>query len=517
MRRQEVETMMRATSGAALALALASALPAAASEALLTQACGGCHEAGPDGLSRIAGQRKTPEGWLMTIVRMRQFHGIELSAADQGLLVAHLSETHGLAPAETAGWRYALEKDPNVIEAIAPPLDQMCARCHTGARVMLQRRTAEEWRLHIDFHVGQFPTVEYQALGRDRDWYRIAATEIAPMLAETLPLDSAAWEAWKAAPKKAPTGGWVVLTELPGKGAAWGTLDVAGSGPPYDVTGALTLADGSTLPAKGRLNLYTGYEWRANLLIGNEEYRQVLAMSEDGDGIEGRQFLADRDSLGARLVGAREDGRTQILGAVPSVAPAGADTAVQVVGVEIEALDVEGAEIVKLAPNPFGAVLTLKAGANAVAEIAAGEQAATVAFYTGVDRLTVEPPFTIARVGGGSDYGPEAVPAAFKAVGWWNGPDGQPETADDIRVGALPAAWSTGNWDEIAAAMEDAKHAGVIDAAGIFSPGVAGPNPARPFTTNNAGDIKVTGAAAGLTADARLIVTVQRFVDPPIR
>ena len=52
---------------------------------------------------------------------------------------------------------------------------------------------------------------------------------------------------------------------------------------------------------------------------------------------------------------------------------------------------------------------------------------------------------------------------------------------------------------------------------GIFMPAEAGPNPERPFQTNNAGDLTVTGTALGKTATAHLIVTVQRWIDPPIR
>ena len=52
---------------------------------------------------------------------------------------------------------------------------------------------------------------------------------------------------------------------------------------------------------------------------------------------------------------------------------------------------------------------------------------------------------------------------------------------------------------------------------GIFTPAVAGPNPERRFSTNNAGDLTVTGTALGLTGEGHLIVTVQRWNDPPIR
>ena len=52
---------------------------------------------------------------------------------------------------------------------------------------------------------------------------------------------------------------------------------------------------------------------------------------------------------------------------------------------------------------------------------------------------------------------------------------------------------------------------------GLVTPAVAGPNPNRPFSTNNAGDLQVTATVGALSANARLIVTVQRFVDPPLR
>lgn len=504
-------------SGAALALGLAAfgAPPAYASEALLTEACGSCHAAGEGGLSRIAGQRKSPEGWLMTIVRMRVAHGLEIANADQAALVAWLSERQGLAPAETAGWRYALEKDPDAVEAVDEPFASMCARCHTMARVALQRRTPEEWLIHMDFHVGQYPTIEYQALGRDRDWYRIAVEEIAPLLASTYPLETPEWASWKAAPKPVASGEWVVMTDLPGKGAAWGRLSVTGEASPFAVYGEMKTAGGETLPVSGLMNLYTGYEWRANLSIGDGSYRQVLAISEDGARLEGRQFLAAQDSLGGRLTGARVGAGPILLGVAPEAALAGTATA-QAVGVGLDALSVAGAEGAA-SPNAFGAAVNLSGGAGAVAELAAGGGAARFSFYDAVDRVAVEPAFTIARVGGGSDVGPDAVPARFKAIGFWNGPDGAPETEDDIRIGEIPASWSVGNHDPISEAMRDADYAGKIDAAGIFTPATAGPNPERPFSTNNAGDLKVVAAAGGRTGEARLIVTVQRFIDPPIR
>jgi quinohemoprotein amine dehydrogenase len=480
--------------------------------ALLEQNCASCHEKSDAGLTRINGQRKTPEGWLMTIVRMRIAHGMEISNEDQAALVSYLSETQGLAPSETTGFRYALEKDPAHIEANEEPLASMCARCHTGARVALQRRTPEEWTLHMDFHVGQFPTIEYQALGRDREWYKIAKEEIAPLLSKMYPLETEAWTAWKAATKPSVAGDWVVLTELPESGPAYGTITVSGDASPYSLSGKLTLADGSSADVGGQMNLYTGYEWRANLSIGGKAYRQVLAVSEDGNGLSGRQFQRDNDSLGGRLTGARTGGAATLLGVVPEAAQPG-EVTVQAVGVGLGDLKSGGT----VEANGSGASVKLTGAAGEAVTLEAGGSSASISFYDNVDRVTVEPEFTIARVGGGSDNGPAPVPAHFKAIGWWNGADGQPGTDDDIRVGEIPAEWSLENHNEAAAAMKDAEFAGKIGADGIFMPAVAGPNPARTFSTNNAGDLKVVAKAGGQTGEARMIVTVQRFIDPPIR
>lgn len=509
---------MKRAMGAASALAIAAVLspgPASADQAQIEAACGACHsEVEGGGLSRISGQRKSPEGWMMTINRMNLIHAAGIAPETRNALVAYLSETQGLAPSETTAYRYALEKNPSTIEAFEEPLKSMCARCHTGARAMLQARTPEEWTTVIDFHVGQFPTVEYQALGRDRDWYRIAREEIAPMLAESHPLETAAWTAWSGAEHAPVAGDWVVLTELPGKGQAYGRLTIAGEGSPYAVTGTFRLADGTELPAQGRMNLYTGYEWRANLTVGDTPMRQVIALSEDGQSLAGRQFVHAHDSLGAAITGARADGPAVVLGAVPEAA-SGLSAPVQIVGVGLGALTAAGGGLDGLAANDFGATATITAEAPGLVRVEAGDSGASVGLYDTIDSLTVEPAFTIARVGG--EGAPPITPAGFRAVAWWAGADGENGTEDDVRIGQIPATWSVENLHEVAAKMEDTRWSGVMGADGIFTPAVAGPNPERPFTTNNAGELTVTAEAEGASGTGTLIVTVQRFIDTPIR
>lgn len=509
---------MKRAMGAASALAIAAVLspaPARADADQLQAACGACHsEVEGGGLSRIAGQRKTPEGWMMTINRMNLIHDAGIAPETRNALVAYLADTQGLAPSETAAYRYALEKNPSTIEEFEEPVKSMCARCHTGARALLQARTPEEWTTLIDFHVGQFPTVEYQALGRDRDWYKIAREEIAPMLAESHPLETAAWTAWSGADHRPVAGDWVVLTDLPGKGQAYGRLSVAGEASPYRVTGEMKLVDGTALPVQGTMNLYTGFEWRANLTVGDTPMRQVIALSEDGQSLEGRQFVHAHDSLGAPITGARADGPPAVLGAAPEAAR-GLSAPVQIVGVGLEALTAEGGALDGLAANDFGAAATVTAAAPGLVQVRAGDSGATIGLFERIDSLTVDPAFAMARVGG--EGAPPITPAGFRAIAWWNGPDGQPGTADDIRVGEIPATWSVDNLHEVAAKMQDTRWSGVMGADGVFTPAVAGPNPERPFSTNNAGELTVKAEAEGATGTGTMIVTVQRFIDTPIR
>ena len=170
----------------------------------------------------------------------------------------------------------------------------------------------------------------------------------------------------------------------------------------YQVSGEFVTADGSTHPASGQMNLYTGYEWRANLDIGGTAYRQLLALSEDGNALQGRQFDRSNDALGAPLTGARAGASSVILGTVPSAVPAG-EAQVQVVGTGLDRLASSHGDATA---NSFGAALMLAAEGNGVVTFNAGSAEGQIAHYTSVDSLRVEPEFTIARVGGGSDAGP---------------------------------------------------------------------------------------------------------------
>jgi len=472
MRRASLALVLSAS-----ALAASAAL-AASPEELLRNTCGGCHQPDAAGrLSRISAQRKTPEGWAMTIQRMEDLHGITISSQDLPLgsedakrtLVKYLADTQGLAPEETAGFRYALEQRLDDFEPVDADFKLMCGRCHSAARVLLQRRPLDEWQTLVHFHLGQYPSTEYSAGGRSLDWFPIAVNETAPMLAEKNGLESAAWEKWRRAKKPALAGEWQLYGHQLAKGDFSGVMRAVSAGPDqyalefdgrYERTG-------EKIAGTGRATLYTGYEWRATLTLADVKWQQVFAAGADrlGPTLSGRMYERDHPELGIEL-GATQGFRKSVPVASPRHDAAGASAG------------------------------------------------------TGADRVAVDPPYQVARVGDGGGPIPKEY-AVFDAVAWSNGADGKPETADDVRIGALPATWRALPWDEKARDDRDVEFAGVMDpSSGVFTPGDAGPNPARKYGTNNAGNLKVIATVKDgereLTGEAHLIVTVQRWIHSPI-
>lgn len=510
---------------AAFGLALAG--PAGAAEdgaATLAAKCAGCHErTAGGGLARVSEQRKSPEGWLMTLRRMEQWHGVVMTDAEEKLLLKHLSDTLGLAPSETAPYRYVLERQPGRVEAPDDAeLAAFCGRCHSYARMALQRRDAHEWRKLVHMHLGQWPTLEYQALARDREWFRLADGEIARKLGEKWPFQSAAWDDWR---KRGPvdlSGNWRVAGERPGKGqyAGWMTVRRTAADE-YDVSYEMAYADGAKVAGTGAAVVYTGYEWRGTLTIDGKAVRQVFAVAADGRSLGGRWFLDGEDAVGGELRAVR-DGQKAILAVQPPFLKAGETTRVTIIGSGMAGVpNLGGATVVRALSTTLDTVVVEaradKAGPYTVS--VGGLSGPGVVAYDRIDSVRVEPPLAISRTGGGG--GPIApVPAQFSAVGYLNGPDGKPGTDDDLRIGALPAKWSVEDFDEAAVEAKDALFAGTIDLQGLFRPAPAGMNAERGPLLNNYGNLKVKAVvgdgAAAVEGTGHLFVVPQRWNNPPI-
>ena len=497
---------------------------------LLQTRCSACHRHLEGGrLNRISDQRKTPEGWAMTIERMQHLHGLVLNDDEHRSLVKHLADSQGLAPEETRGFRYALERRSDVVER--PPdeeLGVMCGRCHSYAQLALQRRDAAEWLKLSNFHLAQWPTAEYQSRGRDRDWWEIASTSVPPRLAKLYPLATPAWSQWRKHEKSDLAGTWRVVGHRPGAGDYQGRMSITRSAPDeYAVTMEVVYDGGKKASGQGRAVVYTGFEWRASLDLGGESIAQVLALSEDGHELAGRWFLVDSDTLGADLHAVRDGGAPRILSVEPPYLRAGEKREIAIHGVGLDG-DVnlgEGVEVVRreatadtvrvVAHAPPGAA----AGSREVA-IGAARAAGLFTIYRQLDAVRVEPSYAIARVGGAGGAQPP-VPVQFDAVGYLAGADGKPGTDDDVRLGTMKASWSVADFNDAAKALNDVKFAGTLKPGGLFVPAGAGPNPRRPYHTNNAGDLRVRAVVAdagrAVEGDAHLVVSVQRWRNPPIR
>jgi len=453
------------------------------------------------------------------------------SNSAQRRLVKYFADTQGLAPSESAPNRFILEQELNTIEQHeTEQFRTMCARCHTGARVALQRRSEDEWRNLIHFHLGQFPTTEYQMMGRDRDWLGQALKEVLPVLAKNYPLQSAAWEQWRDAPKPGFGGRWRVVGYMPGRGDFSGVMVTgAQDGDRYSVEFSGQFVDGEALSGSGSAIVYTGYEWRATLQLGDVRYRQVLASSEDGSELTGRMFQRESNEWGLRMRAVRETGASKVLAVQPGIIRAGSMGLVTVVGFNLAgAVDLgPGLKVLEEVSRGAGNILLRVAadGAAPVGEraiqVGESELAQALTVYKDIDRLQVEPAYAVGRVGDNGGSQP-SVQAIFDAIAWSNGADGEAGTADDLRIGRVPAQWSVAPRNEQAIADEDLRFAGQMGSDdGVFAPSLAGPNPERRFQTNNAGNLTVL---AGIDQDGQtiqgeghLMVTVQRWNNPPIR
>jgi quinohemoprotein amine dehydrogenase len=151
--------------------------------------------------------------------------------------------------------------------------------------------------------------------------------------------------------------------------------------------------------------------------------------------------------------------------------------------------------------------------------VAGASKPKALAVFNRIDSIKVKPDWAMARVGGVTF--PKML-AQFEAWAYQNGPDNRPDTADDINLGLVEAAWSM---EEYTATYgdDDVSFVGDLDAgSGRFVPNVEGPNPERKGQRNNIGDVWIVAkyaADAGdgkpantIRARAHLLVTVPLYM-----
>jgi quinohemoprotein amine dehydrogenase len=284
----------------------------------------------------------------------------------------------------------------------------------------------------------------------------------------------------------------------------------------------------------GRASLYTGFAWRAQGKRNEAiDVREVFHLTPDGQTMQGRWFDKEHEELGGDETRFRR-GRAPLLLAIHPhhLDVRQEEVALKIFGANFPAplnpqdvdlgqgmtvTDIihEGRDILRIQAT-VGPDALLGNHEVRVAETRAED---LLVVHRGVDYTRVLPEKGLARIGGTTAA---KQLQQFEAVGFSKGPDGVIGTQDDFRIGPVAARWSLAEYYR-SPGEDDVSYVGAVDANGLFTPAEECPNPQRPFSTNNVGDVWVEAAypppvgASPLYARAFLMVTVPRWLKPPLR
>jgi len=521
---------------------------------LVKQKCGSCHRADDKGrMTRISYRRTTPEGWEETIKRMVSLNNVKLQPAEARDIVRYLADHHGLAPEEAKPAAFEAERE--MIEykyAGDKDTEHTCSSCHSMGRVISQRRTKEEWELLIAMHRGYYPLSDFQAFrrlgpvprdqapaadGRPPD-NRHPMEKAVAHLSSTFPLTTAEWSAW-AATMRPPRlqGKWALSGKQPGKGPVFGHVVItpAGGTDSSEFTTETTFTyarSGETVKRTGRAIVYTGYQWRGRsdqsgaAAGSNNAWREVLFVDRDWRRAEGRWFTGAYDEFGIDVQLERVGADPVVLGVVnPMIKIGGPAQELRIYGANLPAAvqpsdlnfgpNVTVERVVSATPELLTVSVNAASGATPGRRdviLAGASGHGTAAVYNVVDYVKVLPEAGLARVGGANF--PKGF-QQFEAVAFANGPDGKPNTKDDVELGPVDATWSieeyTATYDD-----DDKDFVGTIDpSTGLFTPNLDGPNPKRRHGTNNYGDVWVVATyqqPKPIKGRAHLLVTVPLYM-----
>ncbi len=525
---------------------------------LVRARCGSCHRSDDKGrMSRISYRRATPENWERTIKRMVTLNHASLEPVDARNILKYLADHQGLAPEEdrpitfdaerrTIEYTYSADKDAS----------DTCASCHSMARVLSERRTKEEWELLVAMHRGYYPLVDNQPMNGGQGFRRTRPMQTEPgpdghppdnrhpmdkaleHIEKTLPLTTPEWSAWSAsmqAPKL--VGHWAIAGSQAGKGPIYGQVTVTAdpSAPDSFITETrYTVArSGETVSRTGKALVYTGYQWRGRGSAAGDAapWREVMFVERDWTQMWGRWFTGAYDETGIDVQLTRLSADPVVLGtSVAALKTGTANQAVRIFGANLPSAPkaddiglgpgVKISRVVSVRPDEIAVEVdvapTAPVGARSVS-VGGVVKAAALVVYDKIDGIKVLPQAGMARVGGNAF--PKQL-QQFEAVGISNGPDGKPDTADDLNLGLVTVKWSV---EEYTATFgdDDVQFVGALDANGLFTPNVDGPNPKRAGNRNNIGDVWVVAELASpdarqpgraLRARAQLLVTVPLYM-----
>ena len=509
--------------------------------------CSACHAQDSTGrMSRISYMRKAPEGWQTSIRRMVMLNDVKLDPDVARELVRYLSNEHGLAPEEARPGMFEVERRMIDWEYEGDEDTQdLCKRCHSMGRAILQRRTKDEWGHLIELHRGLYPVVEFQGFRRrgpasdEEDDPRHPMDKAIAHLSKAFPLETDEWRAWHANKRPARLAGrWALVGTEVGKGPVYGSVNISpagedGDGTAEDFTTEIEFTyarTGETVRRSGRSTVYTGFQWRGRSFAGSDQesaLRETMFVERDWQQMYGRWFQGANDELGIDVTLRRVRNDAVILGVHPAAVQMGSAQSVTIYGANLP--PGLNADAIDLGPGVTVRSITGQTATELTVEVAVASDAALggrdvfvagtnleygLTVFDEIHRIAVEPRAGMARVGGivfPKQYQP------FQAVGYHNGPDGDPETDDDIRLDLVDVQWEleeyTRTFDD-----NDLQYVGQIDQRGWFTPAADGPNPQRPQSRDNVGDVWVVATYTGphapkaLRARAHLIVTIPLYM-----
>jgi quinohemoprotein amine dehydrogenase len=531
---------------------------------LVVSKCGTCHTKDAKGnLSRISWERSTPEGWEEAIKRMVRLNGLVIDPADARTIVKYLATYHGLAPSEAKPVMYMAEH--RVQDETLVPNDAVrgaCTTCHPFGRALSWRRSKEDWKLLENLHVALYaqadvhfrrarrgpggataPTGEGVSANQAPSGPEPGEAAI-DFLSKSAALHSPEWAEWRAR-LRAPriTGKWLVAATLPGYGKYVGEVMIE-PGPADDefkTTATLkSVKTGAVVKRVGTGLVYAGYSWRGRskgvTSVGSKpddvlkEARETLWIAPDQLTAEGRWFWGEYQEFGFDVKLTRASAEpTLVTAATYSLKSGSVGAHLRILGDSLPAtlapadLDLgAGVKVNKIVSHSKTEIVAeVDVDKDAVAgrrDIGLGRSILQNAFavYDKVGYLKVTPETALARLG--SDVHPKGY-QQFEAIGYNNGADGKPHTADDVDLGPIDVSWSV---EEFMAVYgdDDKNFVGHLSESAFFTPASDGPNPERKFSRNNYGDVWIVATAKTekdkddkpLTGRSYLVVTVPTYI-----
>jgi quinohemoprotein amine dehydrogenase len=504
--------------------------------------CSGCHVTDSAGIvQRLSFLRKTPEGWEMSIRRMVTLYQVPLDTAAARRIVRYLSDHHGLAPEEARPGRFEAERRliDYTYEADSRT-ETTCRACHSMGRVLLQRRTREEWSLLVATHRALYPVVDNQVFRRNPPANPDADAQ-QPMdqaighLSRAFPLRTPEWTAWSAT-MRAPRleGTWLLSGHELGRGPLHGRVTITPGAAEGEFVTRITYryaGAGRAITREGRSLVFTGFQWRgrstSNESTAHPSLREVMFLEPGWQEMSGRWYTGAYDELGMDVKLTRVTGAPLVAAALPRGLRTGATTDVTLVGANLPASPAPSAidfgpgvhveRVLRSGADSLTVRVTVAPdaviGARDLFVSGASLQGGAVV-YDQVSRIKVTPGSGMARVGG--VVFPKQL-QQFEAVAYHDGVDGRPDTEDDLEIGPVEARWSLEEYG-VTFQDDDVRWVGALDERGLFTPAVDGPNPLRGGNRNNVGDVWVVATyqpaapARPIRARSLLIVTVPLYL-----